>query len=101
MAYTWHRSKKCESFSVGMEFIWLLCGWLKLIDFSVGIGIDLFFVWRSKLLLFIAWMEITSVFVSGHRNRRDIKVEIEIDLSSVMSSKLTKFLCARSKLTWF
>ena len=46
------------------------------------------------------WIEINSVFVPGHRNRLDIRMEIEIDLISVMGSKATCFLCDRSKLTW-
>ena len=41
-----------------------------------------------------------AVFVSGHRNRLDIRVVIEIDLISVMGSKLT-WLMYGSKLTWF
>ena len=43
---------------------------------------DLVSVWRSKLSCFSVWIEINSVFVSGHRNRLDIKVGIESDLVS-------------------
>ena len=49
---------------------------------------------------FRVWIEISSVFVSGHRNRLDISVGIEIDLISVMGLRLPWFLCAGSKLTW-
>ena len=40
-------------------------------------------------MVFSVWIEINSVFVSGHRNRIDIRVGIEIDLISRMGSKLT------------
>ena len=46
------------------------------------------------------WIEINWLFVSGHRNRLDIRVGIKIDMISVMGSKLTWFICAGSKLTW-
>ena len=46
-------------------------------------------------------IEIDSVFVSGHRNRLEIRVGIESDLMSVMRSKITRFLCVASTLTWF
>ena len=39
--------------------------------------------------------------MSRHRNRLDISVGIEIDLISVMGSKLTSFFCGVSKLTLF
>ena len=38
-------------------------------------------------------IEINSVFVSGHRNRLDIRVGIEVDLISLMRPKLTWFWC--------
>ena len=60
-----------------------------------------FFRGGRKSLVFCVWIEINSIFVSGHRNRLDIKVGIEIDWISVMGSRLTWFLCAGSKLTWF
>ena len=43
------------------------------------------------------WIEI--VFVSGHLNGFDFRVEIEIDLISVLRSKLIWFICGGSKLT--
>ena len=43
---------------------------------------------------------ITSVLVSGHRNRLDTRVGIEIDMISVMGAKSTRFMSAGSKLTW-
>ena len=66
----------------GSALIWFLCsGW--------------------KILVFGVRIEITRIFVSGHRNRLDIRVGIKIDLISVMRSKFTSFLCEGSKLTWF
>ena len=38
-------------------------------------------------------------FVSGHRNRPDIRVETEVDLIPVKGSKLSRFLCVGSKST--
>ena len=65
--------------------------------------------------LFLVWIEINSVFVSGNPNRLVLRVGIEFDLISVMGSKLAwfcvglidfvivwvsklTFLCGRSKL---
>ena len=42
-----------------------------------------------KWLVSSVSIETSSDFVSGHRNRLDIKVRIENDLISVMGSKLT------------
>ena len=53
------------------------------------IGIDLVFVQRSKIICFSVRIEINRVFVSGDRNRLDIRVGIEIDLISVFGSELT------------
>ena len=47
---------------------------------------------------FGVWIEINSNVVSGHRNQLYITMGIEIDLISVMESKLTWRLCAGSKL---
>ena len=55
----------------------------------------------AENVFFSVWIEVNSVFVSGHRNRLDITMWIEINLILVMGSKLTWFLCAVSKLTWF
>ena len=55
----------------------------------------------EKWLVFSVWIEINTAFVSGHRNRLDIRMGIEIDLISVMGSKLTWFLCGWPKMTWF
>ena len=56
------------------------------------IGIDLFFVQQSKMTMFcIVRIEIHWVFVSGHRNRLDIRVWIEIDMISVMGSTSADF----------
>ena len=41
-----------------------------------------------------------SDFVSGHRDRLDIRVEIEVELISVMGLKLALFSCSGSELTW-
>ena len=72
-----------ESFQCGgSALIWFLCSGRK---------------WR----VFSVLIEINWVFVSGHRNRLDIRVGVKIDFILVMGSKLTWFLCAGSKLTWF
>ena len=72
------------------------------IDLSVGIGIDTWFLCRGRKWLDCSVrIEINSVLVSGHRNRRDIKVGIENDMISVMAYNLTWFLCSGSKLTRF
>ena len=47
---------------------------------------------------FSVWNEKNSILVLEYRNRLDIRVGIEIDLISVMGSKLSWFLCAGSKL---
>ena len=47
---------------------------------------------------FSVWNEKNSILVLEYRNRLDIRVGIEIDLISVMGSKLTWRLCAGSKL---
>ena len=46
-------------------------------------------------------IEISWVFVSGQRNKINIRVEMKIDSISVMGSKLTWVLRAGSTLTWF
>ena len=53
----------------------------------------------TEMIGFCVWIEI--VFEPGHLNWFDIRVGIEIDLMSVLRSKLTFFLCGGSKLTWF
>ena len=50
---------------------------------------------------FSVWIEMNSVFVSGHRNRVDVRVGIEIYMMSVMGSKLTCFLFAGLELIDF
>ena len=96
----------------GWNFTWMQCRdeidlvfvWVVEIDsISVqGSELNLFLLCCRKWLVFSVWIEINSVFfVSGHRNRLDIRVGIEIGLFSVMQSTLTWFLCAGSKLTWF
>lgn len=76
------------------------CGWTKLtwhqcrgwkyIEFSAGLKLTWF--WRVETGL---------GFVSGHRNWFHFRAAIEIDLISVLESKLTWILCRGSKLTWF
>ena len=107
-------------FSVGVKLIWLLCGCSKLISFQCRDrnwnGFQKMCGGR-KWLVFSVWIEINSVFVSGHRNWLDIRdrngldfsdgVEInlffvcgiEIDLFLVWVSKLM-FLMRRSRLTF-
>ena len=80
----------------------------------VGIEVDLVLVWWSELSSFqcggskLTWfyckdwcwlglcagVENGLVSVSTHRNWRYFKVKIEVDLVSVLGSKLTWFLCA-------
>ena len=57
------------------------------IYFSVEIGIDLILCGRNDLFCF--WIKKNSFLMPGHRHTLDIRVEIEIDLISVMRSKLT------------
>ena len=64
-------------------------------------GINLVVCSGRKRLVFSVRIKINWVFVSGHRNRLDIRVGIKIDFISVMVLKLNRFLCAGSKLTWF
>ena len=54
-----------------------------------GIEIDLISEWGSNWLDFRRWAEINLIFV----------LEIELDLVLVLGSKVTCFLCGRSKLT--
>ena len=54
-----------------------------------GIEIDLNSEWGSNWLNFRRWAEINLIFV----------LEIELDLVLVLGSKVTCFLCGRSKLT--
>ena len=65
------------------------------------IGIDLILCSGRKLLVFRVRIEISWVIVSGHRNRHDIRVGIQIDIISVMGSNLTCFSWSGSKLIWF
>ena len=88
--------------SVGMKLIWLLCRWSKLTWFQYRdrnwLG---FCVAVENGFFFRVWIEINSNVVSGHRNQLYITMGIEIDLISVMESKLTPFLCGESKFAWF
>ena len=68
--------------------------------FSVEIGIDLFFMAVENYFFLVYGSKLTPFFVSGHRNRLDIRVGIEIDLVLVWVSKLTSFLCGGSKLSF-
>ena len=89
-------------FSVGMEFVWLLCELSKMTLFQcAGTALIWFLFSGRKWLVFSVRIEIYWVFVSWHRNRLDIGVGNKIDLISVIGSKLTWFSCAGSKLTWF
>ena len=152
------REPRSHVFSVrACKLTWCFCGWSKFtwtqcggsrltrfqcrdeIDLAIvcvveidlipvwGIGIDLVFVWRSKWLVRV-WIEINWVFVSGHRNRLDIRelkftwfqwwgrtllgfwlgIEIDSVLVSVPNliffvpgSKSTLFLCGGRKLPNF
>ena len=58
------------------------------IDFSAGVKIDLIFVWVVDMGLFLVW---------GHKKWHSFRVGIEIDLISVLGSKLYWFLCGGSK----
>ena len=92
----------------GWNFTWMQCRdeidlvfvWVVEIDsISVqGSELNLFLLCCRKWLVFSVWIEINSVFVSGHRNRLDIGLGIGIDLVSVMGSILTCFLCGDRNL---
>ena len=85
-----------------MKPIWLLCGLSKMTSCQCGGSALIWFLGSGrKRLVFSVRIEINWGFVAGHRNRLDIRVEIKINLISVMGSKLTWFLCAESRLTWF
>ena len=91
---------------------WLLCRLSKSTEFQCG-GSELTwfhcrdqnqlgFVWGAKM----AWLRVCTiinlVFVSGGvQNWFDCRLGVEIDLTSVLESKLTVFLCGGYKLTWF
>ena len=82
----------CFDFIVG-DRTWL--------DFSVGVGIDLFFVWGRKWLGFSFWIEIDLVWVSGSKltcflcgdgNWLGYCVHVENILILVFGSKMTWFM---------
>ena len=80
----------------------LVVVWVVEYDFQFG-GSALIWSLSSgrRWLALSVRIEITWVFVSGHRNRLDSRVGIKIDLISMMELKFTWFLCAGSKLTCF
>ena len=55
-------------------------------DFSVDKITLRFLCGRRKLFVSGVWIEINSVFASGHRDGLDTRVGIQIDLISVMGS---------------
>ena len=71
-------------FSVAMKLI-RLCGLSKMTSFQCGgSALVCFLCCGQNRLVLIVTIETNSVFVSGHRNRLDIRGEIKIDLISVM-----------------
>ena len=77
---------------VGMKWIWFLSGWSKMTSFQCGGSAFTWFLWSGRQrLVFSVRIEINWFFLLGHRNRLDTRVEIKIDLISVMGSKLTRF----------
>ena len=84
-----------------MKLVWL-CGLSRMISFQRG-GLASVWVYCSgrKWLVFRVRFESNWVFVSGHRNRLDSRIGIEIDLISVMGSKINWFQRTGTKLTWF
>ena len=58
-------------------------------DFNERIGVDLVLCSSRKRLDFSVWIQINSIFVSGHRTRHDSGVGIEIELIYLIRSKLT------------
>ena len=110
-------------FGVGIKLIRLLCRWMKLACFQCGGSELTWFQCRDRkrlgfcvtvkndlFLVHVFYFIFTSVFVSGHRNRLNIWLGIQIDLRRVMGSKftlfhggsnLTRFLCWWSKCFWY
>ena len=83
--------RKLPSFNVWIE-IGLFFSVRAENDLLSGWGsIDLVFVWVVEIDLVVCEPEITW-FSCEHQNRLDVRVGIEIDLISVMGSKLTRFL---------
>ena len=82
-------------------YIRFSCGLSKMMSFQCG-GSALIWVLCSgrKCPVLSVRIEINWVFVSGHRNRLDIRAKIEFDVISMMESKLTSLLYAGSRLTW-
>ena len=81
----------------GLNWFGCCVGCQNWLDFSAGDRHWLGFWVAVENELFLGSRSIW-VFVSGHRNRLDIRVGIEFDLISVIGSKLTRFLCAWRKL---
>ena len=65
------------------------------------IGVGLVSMKRSKITFVSFRIEINWAFVSGHRNRLDVRLRIKSNLISAIGSKLNWFLCPGSKSTWF
>ena len=65
------------------------------------IAIDLVLCRGRKRLDLESTSKLAVFFVSGHRNRLDVRVGIKIDLISAMGSTFAWFLRVRSKLAWF
>ena len=85
-----------------MKLIWLSRGWPKLTWCSVkGSELTWFLCGSRKWLVLSVWIKISPIFVSWHRSRFYIRMEIQIHLISVMGYKCTWVWCAESKLTWF
>ena len=91
-------------FGVGIKLIRLLCRWMKLACFQCGGSELTWFQCRDRkrlgfcvtvkndlFLVHVFYFIFTSVFVSGHRNRLNIWLGIQIDLRRVMGSKFTLF----------
>ena len=85
---------------VQIDLIWV-CEIGNDFDSSVEITIDLICVAVENDLFLVSGSNLTRFFVSGHRNRLDIRAGIEIDLISVIGSILSWFLLWGSKLTLF
>ena len=105
----------------------VVCRLSNMTSFQCGGSALIWFLWSGrKRLVFSVWIEISWVFVSGHRNLLNIRAGIKIDLISVINlvlasgSNLTCFMCGgqnrlrfcvqpenylvliyRSKLNWF
>ena len=81
-------------FSEGVELIWCLCGWSKLTWCKFKDRNWLVFCDGRKWLFYGVWIEISSIPVSWHRYRLNIREGIAIGfISAIESSVICIFVC--------